>query len=114
MKSKDVLRVLNITRQTLTKYVKEKIIRVNVLPKNRYNYNDEDVYKFLNKDVTRKTFIYAHVSTSKQKTDLEDQISILKQFCFINGYVISEIYSDIASGINFEKCHDFLGFWTKL
>lgn len=107
MKSKDVLRVLNITRQTLTKYVKEKIIRVNVLPNKRYDYNDEDVYKFLNKDVTRKTFIYARVSTSKQKTDLENQISILKQFCFTNGYVISGIYSDIASGINFEKRHDF-------
>lgn len=107
MKSKDVLRVLNITRQTLTKYVKEKIIRVNVLPNKRYDYNDEDVYKFLNKDVTRKTFIYARVSTSKQKTDLDNQISILKQFCFTNGYVISGIYSDIASGINFEKRHDF-------
>lgn len=107
MKSKDVLRVLNITHQTLTKYVKEKIIRVNVLPNKRYDYNDEDVYKFLNKDVTRKTFIYARVSTSKQKTDLENQISILKQFCFTNGYVISGIYSDIASGINFEKRHDF-------
>lgn len=47
------------------------------------------------------------MSTSKQKTDLENQISILKQFCFTNGYVISGIYSDITSGINFEKRHDF-------
>lgn len=46
MKSKDVLKVLNITCQTLTKYVKEKIIRVNVLPNNQYDYNDDDVYKF--------------------------------------------------------------------
>ena len=106
---------MNIIRQTLTKYVKEKIIRVNVLLNKRYDYNDEDVYKFLNKDVTRKTFIYARVSTSKQKTDLENQqISILKQFCFINGYVMLGIYSDIASDINFEKRYDFLGFWMKL
>ena len=32
---------------------------------------------------------------------------MLKQFCFTNGYVISGIYSDIASGINFEKRNDF-------
>lgn len=67
MKSKDVLRVLNIIRQTLTKYAKEKIVRVNVLPNKRYDYNDEDVYKFLNKDVTRKTFIYALTCPHRNK-----------------------------------------------
>ena len=47
------------------------------------------------------------MSTTKQKSDLNDQIELLKQFCFSNGYVISGIYSDIASGINFEKRNDF-------
>jgi predicted site-specific integrase-resolvase len=107
MLSKDVLRVLGITRPTLTKYVKTGIIRVKVLPNKRYDYNEEDVYGFLNKDMKRKTFIYARVSTAKQKPDLENQISLLKQFCFSNGYTISGIYSDIASGISFEKRKDF-------
>ena len=101
MLAKDVLRVLGITRPTLTKYVKTGIIRVTVLPNKRYDYNEEDVYGFLNKDMKRKTFIYARVSTAKQKPDLENQISLLKQFCFSNGYTISGIYSDIASGISF-------------
>lgn len=107
MNSKSVLRLLHITRPTLTKYVKNGIIRVKVLPNKRYEYNDEDVYKFLNKDIKRKTFIYARVSTSKQKPDLINQIDILKQFCFSNGYVISGVYSDVASGISFEKRSDF-------
>ena len=107
MKSCDVLRTLGITRQTLTKYVKKGIIRTTILPNGRYDYNEEDVYKFLNKDVKRKTYIYARVSTSKQKKDLENQIAMLKQFCFSNGYVISGIYSDIASGISFEKRNKF-------
>lgn len=107
MKSCDVLRTLGITRQTLTKYVKKGIIRTTILPNGRYDYNEEDVYKFLNKDVKRKTYIYARVSTSKQKKDLENQIAMLKQFCFSNGYVISGIYSDIASGISFEKRDKF-------
>lgn len=55
----------------------------------------------------RKTYIYARVSTSKQKPDLNNQIELLKQFCFTNGYTISGIYSDIASGISFEKRNDF-------
>ena len=107
MKAKEVLRLLRISRQTLTKYVKDGLIEVEILPNGRYEYNEKSVYKFLNKDLKRKTYIYARVSTSKQKRDLENQIELLKQFCFTNGYVISGIYSDIASGINFEKRNDF-------
>lgn len=107
MKAKEVLRLLRISRQTLTKYVKDGVIKVETLPNGRYEYDEKSVYKFLNKDLKRKTYIYARVSTSKQKRDLENQIELLKQFCFTNGYVISGIYSDIASGINFEKRNDF-------
>lgn len=62
---------------------------------------------FFNKDVKRKTYIYARVSTPKQKPDLNNQIELLKQFCFTNGYTISGIYADIASGISFDKRKDF-------
>ena len=51
----------------------------------------------------RKTYIYASVSTPKQKADLKNQIQLLKQFCFANGYPINGVFSDIASGISFEK-----------
>jgi len=47
--------------------------------------------------------IYARVSTPKQKPDLKNQIQQLKQFCFANGYTINGVFSDIASGISFEK-----------
>ncbi len=35
------------------------------MPNKRYNYN-EDIYKILNKDVKRKTVLYARISTAKQ------------------------------------------------
>ena len=101
------MKLLRITRPTLTKYVKEGLIKVEKLPNGRYEYDSESVYSFLNKDMKRKTYIYARVSTSKQKPDLNNQIELLKQFCFTNGYTISGIYSDIASGISFEKRNDF-------
>lgn len=107
MKANEVLNLLRITRPTLTKYVNEGIIKVDKLPNGRYEYDSNSVYSFLNKDVKRKTYIYARVSTSKQKADLDNQIELLKQFCFTNGYVISGIYSDIASGISFEKRSNF-------
>lgn len=107
MTSKMVLKLLHITRPTLSKYVKNGTLRVTVLPNNRYDYNDEDVYKFLYKDVTRKTVIYARVSTPKQKPDLANQIELLKQFCFASGYTISGIYADVASGISFDRRTEF-------
>lgn len=107
MKANEVLKLLRITRPTLTKYVKEGLVKVEKLPNGRYEYDSESVYSFLNKDMKRKTYIYARVSASKQKPDLNNQIELLKQFCFSNGYTISGIYSDIASGISFEKRNDF-------
>ena len=96
-----------MTRPTLTKYVKEGIIKTTVLPNGRYDYDEESVYKFLNKDVKRKTYIYARVSTPNQKRDLENQIEMLKQFCFSAGYTVDGVYKDVASGISFEKRNDF-------
>lgn len=107
MLSKEVLQLLGISRPTLTKYVKTGVIRATILPNKRYDYNSEDVFRLFNKGVEKKTYLYARVSTQKQKADLENQVAMLKQFCYSNGYRISGVYSDIASGINFEKRKDF-------
>ena len=107
MRSKEVLNLLRITRPTLTKYVKSGIIKVVRKPNGQYEYDEDSVYAFLNKDVKRKTYIYARVSTSKQKKDLENQIELLKQFCFTNGYTVSGIFADVASGISFDKRKEF-------
>ncbi len=107
MKASEVLSLLQISRQTLTRYTKQGIIKVTELPNGRYDYDEKSVYKLFNKGVARKTYIYARVSTSKQKKDLDNQIEMLKQFCFSNGYVINGVYSDVASGISFEKRKDF-------
>lgn len=107
MKGGEVLRILQITRPTLCSYVKNGLIKATRLPNGRYDYDTESVYAILNKDVQRKTYVYARVSTAKQKADLQHQIDILKQFCYMNGYSISGVFSDIASGISFEKRHKF-------
>ena len=38
---------------------------------------------------------------------LENQVLMLKQFCFSNGYIINGVYSDVASGISFKKRKNF-------
>lgn len=107
MRAQEVLQVLQITRPTLTKYVKTGQIKVTVKGNGRYDYDTESVYKMLNKDIERKIYIYARVSTNKQKKDLENQVNLLKNYCFQNGYMINGIYTDIASGISFEKRKSF-------
>lgn len=114
MTAKEVLRVLQITRQTLTKYVKEGKLKVTVKGNGRYDYDADSVYKMLNKDIERKTYLYARVSTAKQKKDLEHQVQLLKNFCFQNGYIIHGIYQDIASGISFEKRNQFFDMLDEI
>ena len=107
MKAAEVLKILRIHRNTLSKYVKNGIINVTTLPNGQYDYDESSVYAFLNKDIPRKKYIYARVSTIKQKHDLENQILLIKTYCVNKGIQIDGIYSDIASGINYDKRKEF-------
>ena len=48
MKSYEVLKLLKISRPTLTSYVKSGKIAVTKLPNGYYDYHIDSVYKFLN------------------------------------------------------------------
>jgi len=54
----------------------------------------------LNKPKDRMNVIYSRVSNTKQKNDLEKQISILSEFMCSKGIIVDKIYKDIASGMN--------------
>lgn len=107
MKAKEVLQVLQISRPTLARYVKDGKLKVTLKGNGQYDYDVDSVYKMLNKDIERKTYIYARVSTSKQKKDLENQVRLLTNFCFQNGYVINGVFQDVVSGISFKKREQF-------
>lgn len=103
MKAKKVLKILKITRQTLTTYVKLGKIKVIKLPNKTYEYNDDDVYILGGYTPERYNVIYSRVSTNKQKNDLENQENTLINYCNNNGIKISKSYKDIGSGINFDR-----------
>ena len=107
MKAGDVLRVLHISRPTLYRYAEAGYIKRNKLPNGKYDYVDESVYAYLNKDVKRKHVIYCRVSTPKQKKDLENQVEFLKSWSFNSGIKIDAVYKDVASGISFDKRKEF-------
>ena len=103
MKAKEVLKLLKVSRPTLTKYIKIGLLKVTVLPSGLYDYDKESVFKLLNKDIERVNVAYCRVSTNKQKEDLENQIETIKTFCVKNGIILKDIYKDVGSGINFDR-----------
>lgn len=103
MKSEEVIQILQISRQTLSKYVREGKIKAVRMPNGWYHYDADSVYAFLNAGRPRKTCIYARVSGNVQKADLEQQIRDAKSFCYASGFTVSEVFSDIAPGNSFEN-----------
>ena len=107
MKAKEVMQILRISNPTLSSYVKKGWIKVTTMPNGRYNYDEESVYEMLNAGVPRKTYIYGRVSTHSQKADLNNQLDMLKSFCFSRGMKVDGVFADIASGISFENRKEF-------
>jgi predicted site-specific integrase-resolvase len=103
MKSKEALKILNVTRQTLYNYVKSGKIKVTKLGNGYYNYDDDSIYLFLNAIKERTNVIYARVSTYKQKNDLANQVFELVTFCNNNNIKYNNILQEIASGIDFDR-----------
>jgi predicted site-specific integrase-resolvase len=106
MKAKEVLNTLRITRVTLHRYLKDGKISANFI-NGRYDYDAKSVYALINK-TEKLNYIYARVSTQKQKKDLDNQVEKIKSFCFSKGIIINAVYKDIGSGISFDKRTDFI------
>lgn len=49
MKAKEVLKLLQITRPTLTKYTKTGLIKIDSTINGQHRYNDASVYELLGK-----------------------------------------------------------------
>ncbi len=107
MKSSDACKLLQITKPILYKYKENGFIKTNRLPKGYWDFDEESVYSFFNRDIPRKINAHARVSANKQKKDLENQIQILKNWCFSNGIQLNGLLSDIASDISFERHNQF-------
>lgn len=102
MKAKDVLKFLDITRVTLSHYVKNGKIKVIKNHNGYYDYDPDDVLSLRGLNV-RKNVIYSRVSTKKQSKDLQNQIVFLEEFCKKNKIHIDEIKSEIGSGMSFDR-----------
>lgn len=98
MKAGEVLKKYNIHRNTLLNWVKKGLIDYDTSPSGVRDYLPKrDVQK------DRKTIIYARVSTTAQKENLERQIERIKSFCSAKGIIVDDVLSDIASALNYNR-----------
>lgn len=106
MKAREVLKLLNITRVTLCKYVKEGIIKTTKTPTGQYIYDDDSVYAFigLKKSKSNKLIVsYSRVSTQNQKQQLKEQTNRIYNSCINNGIQLDKQIEDIKSGMSYDR-----------
>lgn len=73
MKSKKVLNVLGITRQTLSRYVNEGKIRVTKLDNGFYDYNETDVLNIERESVVHDNEVVVFLNGSKFEYNFSDE-----------------------------------------
>ena len=93
--TKEYRKLYNITPQCLYEMKKHNRIQIKDTKNGRYLIYVEDEPLTANNVV-----IYARVSTSKQKKDLDNQIDFLKKYCIARGENPYKVFSDVGSGMN--------------
>ena len=99
--AKDIFNVADITLRRWEKNGKIKTIRTNG---NQRRYFVQSTVK----NNEKKSILYARVSSSKQKKDLQKQVKYLQ-----NKYPEYEVIKDIGSGLNFKR-KGFLAILERL
>ena len=99
-------RDLNITPLTLYNWKKRGLITFVKLAGGRYNYVTREEYdRILGIKETKneKTVIYARVSSTVNKTNLDTQVKRLIDYCNAKGYKVDKVIKEFGSGINDQR-----------
>lgn len=97
--SKKIREILQISPQCLYEMKNSGRIEFKQVSDRKYLYR---LPKSFNANELKNVAIYARVSTTKQRKDLQNQIDGLKKFIVSNGNIVNDefVFSDIASGMN--------------
>lgn len=99
LSSSEIRKELNLSPQALYALRKSGKLEYKEISKGFYRYLLPEDFRY---DENKHIAIYGRVSTPKQKKDLENQLSLIKQYANSNGHVVKDeyVFSDIASGMN--------------
>jgi len=105
LRPKEACSRLGVSYSTLRRWIKEGRIRAVQTIGGKYRIPESEVRRLLSGAVggEARAVIYARVSSSDQRSDLERQIQYLTQYCTAKGYRVIDVLSDTASGLNTER-----------
>ncbi|MCD6357883.1 MAG: IS607 family transposase [Thermoproteales archaeon] len=93
---------LGISFITLKRWIYSGKIRAVKTPTGRWMIPESEIEKIISgREGTRevRAIIYARVSSTDQKSDLERQVQYLTAYCADKGYKVVDVLSDVASGL---------------
>jgi len=103
LRPREVCERLGISYATLREYVKRGWINPVVLESGRWRFREEDVERLAGIVKPRKVVLYARVSSSTQRDDLERQVKTLEEWARSNGISDYEVVMDIGSELNEDR-----------
>ena len=99
---REACRRLGISFITLKRWIYSGKIRAVRTPSGRWMIPESEVESIVSGRAEAKevrALIYARVSSSDQRDDLERQVQYLTQYCTAKGYRVVGVLSDVASGL---------------
>lgn len=102
---RQVAEVLGVSFITIKRWIYSGKIKAVKLPTGKWRIPESEVKKILSEKSPEETraVIYARVSSSDQRKDLERQVEYLTSYCSAKGYKLVRIITDIASGLNAKR-----------
>jgi len=100
---REACRRLGISFITLKRWIYSGKIRAVKTPSGRWRIPESEIERIIGGKMSVeevRAVIYARVSSSDQKSDLERQIEYLTQYCAAKGYRVVDVLSDVASGLD--------------
>ena len=94
-------RLLGVHPMTLRRWIKSGKVKAKRTIGGEYRIPEGEVRRLLGeKPPIIRAVIYARVSSSDQKSDLERQVEYLRNYCSARGYKVTGILRDVAGGLN--------------
>lgn len=99
MKLSDYAKKNQVTQRTVWNWIKSGQVKFEKTKTNRtlIVFDEEDINKRLN------VAVYARVSSSENKSNLETQKERLISYANAKGYMVKEVVTEIGSGLNDER-----------
>jgi len=106
LRPKEVCQRLGISYSTLSRWVREGRIRAVRTAGGVFRIPESEVRRIaeglpVSKEI--RAIIYARVSSSDQRSDLERQVEYLTHYCSSKGYRVVDVITDVASGLKTDR-----------